>query len=68
MTSEELKREPEPLTSVRVGFVLRGTTFSAWCRANGVNPSNARMALRGGWRGPKAQKLVKRIKKAAGVQ
>lgn len=56
------------MTSIKVGFVLQGTSFSAWCRQNQINPSNARMALRGGWRGPAAEKLVKRIKKAACVQ
>lgn len=53
---------------VKAGFVLRNTTFSAWCEENGVNRSNATVALRGGWTGPKAQELVEKICKAAGVE
>jgi len=59
---------PELLTSVRVGFIRQGTTFSAWCRARSINRGNATMALLGGWRGPKGQVLVRKIVKAAGLR
>lgn len=55
------------LNRIKAGFVLKNTTFSTWCEANDVNRANARMAILGGWRGPKARKLVTRIKRAAGV-
>lgn len=55
------------LNQVKAGFVLKNTTFNAWCIANGVNRANATVAILGGWRGPKAKKLVARVKRAAGV-
>ena len=58
---------PELLTAVRVGFIRKGTTFSAWCRIHGINRPNATMAILGGWRGPKGQALVKKIIKAAKI-
>lgn len=59
---------PELLRAVRTGFVARNRTLNGWCTDNQVNPSNARVALLGGWRGPKAQDLIARIKRAAGLQ
>jgi hypothetical protein len=58
---------PVLLRTVRAGFVQNGTTLSGWCRDHNVNRGNATVALLGGWRGPKANKLIFRIKKAAGV-
>ena len=37
---------------VRAGFILRGTTMSAWARQNGLDPSTVRQALYGTWYGP----------------
>lgn len=59
--------DQELLAAVRAGFITRQTTMTAWCRENGIAVQNVRMALLGGWRGPKARKLVARIKKAAGL-
>jgi hypothetical protein len=59
---------PDLLNAVKAGFILQNTTFEQWCRSKGINRSNANVALLGGWRGPKAKKLIARIKKAAGVQ
>lgn len=58
---------PDLLNAVKAGFILQNTTFEEWCRNNGINRSNANVALLGGWRGPKAKKLIVKIKKAAGV-
>jgi hypothetical protein len=55
------------LNAVKAGFILQNTTFEQWCRSKGINRSNANVALLGGWRGPKAIKLIAKIKKAAGV-
>lgn len=58
----------ELLAAIRAGFVAQQTTMSEWCRDHGVIVQNARMAILGGWRGPKAQQLVKKLKKAAGAR
>lgn len=55
------------LAKVRGGLISKGSSLSAWCDANGVKAQNARIALLGGWTGPKAKLLVRRIVKAAGV-
>lgn len=52
---------------VRAAFVLRGSSFQAWCAANDVKPQNAHKAMTGQWTGPKAAALVDRILKDAGV-
>lgn len=52
---------------VRAGFVIRGTSLTAWCRSNGVKQQNAHKALRGEWQGPKATEVVEAILKASGV-
>lgn len=52
---------------VRGAFVRKGETFTAWCRENGLNPSNTRLALLGGWDGPKGQAIKKRAIKASGL-
>ena len=51
--------------NVRAGFVKQNTTFSEWCRHQGINRSNARQALIGSWDGPKAKMLRAQIIKAS---
>lgn len=46
---------------VRAGFVAQGTTMGKWCRANDVNPTNARACLVGVWDGPKGKNLRDKI-------
>jgi hypothetical protein len=53
------------LEKVRSGFVLRGTSFHRFCTENGINRRNAEKAIRGEWRGEKAQALKSRIIDAA---
>mgnify|MGYP001580142696 CR=1 FL=1 len=54
-------------TEIKAGFVRQNTTFSAWCESHGVKRQNAVTAVLGGWRGAKAQKLVRQIIKAAQI-
>lgn len=52
---------------VRAGLIAKGTSFTAWCEANGIKHQNARKALLGQWVGPKATQIVERALDAAGV-
>lgn len=52
---------------IKAGFVLRGTSLHAWCRANGIHHQNAHKALTGQWVGPKASALVERLLAASGA-
>lgn len=56
------------LHNIKSGFVAQGTTYTQYCREHGISPSNGRMAILGGWCGPKAKKLVDDLCKAAGVR
>lgn len=56
------------LNAIKAGFVRQGTSYSRWCRENNVERTAARLAILGGWRGPKARKLIARITKAANVE
>lgn len=52
---------------VRAGLILKNTSLSAWCLSQGIKRQNARLALLGGWRGPKADRIVGQLIKAAGL-
>jgi len=52
---------------IRAGFVMQGTTLHAWCKSNAVLRQGAYKAPCGQWVGPKAEGLVERISRAAGV-
>jgi len=52
---------------VRSGFVAQGSTLTAWCRSQKVNPTNARSALAGVWNGPKGKLLRSRLIEASGI-
>lgn len=67
VTQSPLNPGPDLFEAAKAGFAAKGATLGAWCRVNKINRSNAVMALRGGWTGPKAKALVRRIKKAAGL-
>lgn len=56
------------LRQVRAGFVAQGTSYTRWCRENGVLRANANQALIGAWDGPKAKKLRRRIIEASRIQ
>lgn len=51
---------------IRAAFTLQGSSLNAWCQASGVHIQNARAALLGKWRGPKAELMVERIIAASG--
>ncbi|MEO5332055.1 MAG: hypothetical protein H7839_08530 [Magnetococcus sp. YQC-5] len=55
-------------TAIRKGFISQGTTFNAWCQANGVMRQNATSALIGAWDGPKGRELRRRLFDAAKIQ
>ncbi len=42
-------------------FRAQGKTFASWCDANDINRENARAALHGVWRGPKASQAMEAI-------
>ena len=42
-------------------FRAQGTSFSEWCDEQDINRENARAALYGVWRGPKADIVIARI-------
>ncbi|MDZ4392965.1 MAG: hypothetical protein U1B82_08350 [Cypionkella sp.] len=64
----EMTRENQRLAMIRAGFIGQGTSFLAWCVANGVDYHNARKAVLGKWKGPKAATLIVRLLAAAGVE
>lgn len=55
------------MLAIKAGFIRQGTSFTQWCREHDVDRQNARVAVLGGWRGPKASALIEKISKAAGV-
>lgn len=55
----------QTVAMVRAGFVAQGSSLHAWCRQSGIDYHNARKALDGRWRGPKAGALVRKIVAAA---
>lgn len=63
----EMTREDQRLAKIRMGFIGQGSSFLAWCDANEVDYHNARKAILGKWKGPKATILVRRLQTAAGV-
>lgn len=67
MSVTDPKSEGHSLALVRAGFVASGSSLHRWCRENGEDTSNARRAIVGTWRGPKASLLKARLLNAAGV-
>lgn len=55
------------MRQVRAGFVLQGTTYTQWCREQGVDPSLVRQAIYGLWNGPKGRACRTKVLRAAGV-
>lgn len=67
MAEQQIEPGLELVRQVRTHFILRGTTLTRWCRENGLQIANARMALYGSWNGPKGKALRTRILRGAGV-
>jgi hypothetical protein len=45
------------LAQIRAGFILKGTTFKAWCRERGIDPGYAHRIASGKTAGPKANEM-----------
>ena len=62
---------PEPsvdlMRRVRVGFINQRTTFTEWCRQNGIHCPSARSAVIGTWDGNKGKAMRRRIVRAARI-
>jgi len=58
---------PQLLLAVRSGFAAQGTSFSQWCKQNGIARQNARMFVLGALNGPRSKEVRKIICSAAGV-
>lgn len=58
----------QTVQKVRAALVARGSSLHRWCLENGVDTSNARLALSGRWDGPKARLLRSRLLSEAGVE
>lgn len=55
------------LAQIRAAFVMRGTSFNAWCRENKIVRRTAEQAINGENRSENAQKLAQRIIDEAGI-
>lgn len=60
-----VSRYDHTLAHVRAGFVAQGTSLHGWCKRHGIDSQNARKALSGQWKGPKASALVERVTEAS---
>lgn len=56
------------MQEVRAAFILDGTTYTSWCRSQGIDPSMVRQAIYGTWAGPKGRAMRALVLKAAGVK
>lgn len=56
------------MQQIRAAHILRGTTYTAWCRSQGMDPSLVRQAIFGTWGGPKGRAIRAKALKAAGVR
>ncbi len=56
------------MQQVRAAFILSGTTYTAWCRTQGMDPSLVRQAIYGTWGGPKGRAVKAQVLRAAGVR
>ena len=67
MQTSDIKPGPDLYLQVRAGLILKGTTFGAWCRENGIRHTNAKAALVGAWNGPKGREVRRQLLIASGV-
>lgn len=64
MKAESKTPSKELLVYVRVELILQGSSFNAWCKANGVVRRTAEQSLSGDIRSENAKRLVETILKA----
>ncbi len=55
------------LALVRASFIVQGTSFNAWCKANHIVRRSAEQALLGDNKSSNARELAEFILKAAGL-
>lgn len=60
--------EERLMRQVKAGFVAQGTSYTRWCRENGIAASGVRQVIYGTWAGPKGKALKRRVLRAAGVK
>lgn len=68
MSVSSLLPSDHSLAIIRAGFVTKGTSLHAWCQENGEDTSDARRAIAGTWKGPKADALLARLVAASNGQ
>ncbi|MGB3393229.1 MAG: hypothetical protein WA956_05685 [Stenotrophomonas sp.] len=56
------------ITMIRAGFVMQGTSLTAWAKKQGYDPSAIRQAVYGTWGGPKGKAVRAQVLAAAGVK
>lgn len=57
----------ELIKQIRASFVMKGTSFNSFCLDCGIDPSNARKAISGQWKGDRAAKICALIMKETGI-
>jgi hypothetical protein len=70
MVTKKIPAAPKPkdqlmLNKVRANFIIKGTSFNAFCEANNINRRNAEQAILGTWRGKKGKALRSQIIQAS---
>jgi hypothetical protein len=66
MKARSLTPSARLLAWVRAAFILKGTSFSAWCKANNVVRRTAEQSLLGDIKSENGRALVERILADAG--
>lgn len=64
MKADSVTPSKELLVHIRAAFVLQGTSFNAWCKANGVVRRTAEQSLSGEIQSDNAKRLIRVILQA----
>ncbi|MFK5892861.1 MAG: hypothetical protein QM504_06545 [Pseudomonadota bacterium] len=67
MNINDFKPSLDLYKQIRAAFIMKDTSFGAWCKENKVNMTNAKTCLIGGWNGPKGQALKEKVIIASGI-
>jgi hypothetical protein len=57
----------DPFDQVKAFFTVRKTSFNRFCIDNKVDPSNAKKAINGDWKGDKATQIRNLIAEATNI-
>lgn len=63
-----MTHKPTLINQVKASFLLKNTTFNRFCLDKGIDPSNAKKALSGDWKGEKASEIVTLISNETGIE